>query len=209
MSPRPRTVTDAAIFAATARAISRSGLSRLTLARVAEEVGLTAGALVRRFGSKRKLLLALSEDSVAGLAPRFAAIRQAHRSPLAALYAYAGEAEDWVRTPEELANNLAFLETDLVDPEFRAPALAFFRAERAEIRALLEAAVKKGELAGTLDAKRTAAAVQVAINGSRITWAVLQEGTLTQWTRTNLDTLLLPARRGRRKVSRTPLSSKE
>src|SRR5215831_8245675 len=58
MSPRPRTVSDDQIFAATARAVTRLGPTRLTLADVADEVGLSAAALVQRFGSKRGLLLA-------------------------------------------------------------------------------------------------------------------------------------------------------
>ena len=58
MSPRPRTVSDEHIFVATGLAITRLGPTRLTLADVASEVGLSAAALVQRFGSKRQLLVA-------------------------------------------------------------------------------------------------------------------------------------------------------
>ena len=67
MSPRPRTVSDEAILAATARMIGRVGPVRLTLADVGGEVGLSPATLLQRFGSKRGLLIALVEQSVHGV----------------------------------------------------------------------------------------------------------------------------------------------
>ena len=61
MSPRPQKASDAEIFMAATRVMSRLGPRELTLAHIANEAGLTASALVQRFGSKRGLLLAMSE----------------------------------------------------------------------------------------------------------------------------------------------------
>ena len=58
MSPRARKATDEDVYCAVIQAISRLGPQRMTLGDVAREVGVTAGALVQRFGSKRGLLLA-------------------------------------------------------------------------------------------------------------------------------------------------------
>ena len=60
MSPRPRKVSDEEVFAAAHRATNRLAPSELTLAEIAAEAGVTAGALAQRFGSKRELLLALA-----------------------------------------------------------------------------------------------------------------------------------------------------
>ena len=65
MSPRPRKVSDEEIFAATYRAMTRLGPGELTLAEIATEAGVTAGALSQRFGSKRQLLLDLAEGAAA------------------------------------------------------------------------------------------------------------------------------------------------
>ena len=46
MSPRPRTVSDDQIFAATARAVTKLGPARMTLADVGQLVGISAAALV-------------------------------------------------------------------------------------------------------------------------------------------------------------------
>ena len=65
MSPRPRKASDAEVFAAAGRVMARVGPAQLTLAQIAGEAGLTAGALVQRFGSKRELLVALSNEFAA------------------------------------------------------------------------------------------------------------------------------------------------
>ena len=50
-------------------------------------------------------------------------------------------------TPETLANSLAFLQMDLVDPDFHHHALVHSRGMHAGIKALLDEAVEDGELA--------------------------------------------------------------
>src|SRR5207249_10372447 len=56
MSPRRRKAEDADVFAAMVRVMLRVGPAELTLGAIASEAGVTAGALVERFGSKRQLL---------------------------------------------------------------------------------------------------------------------------------------------------------
>ena len=50
MSPRPRTVQDAAILDAAIEVLGRIGSEKMTLADVGAEVGLSAATLVQRFG---------------------------------------------------------------------------------------------------------------------------------------------------------------
>ena len=66
MSPRPRQASDEDILKAAFRAIARLGPAKLTLADVAAEAGVSAAALVQRFGSKRALLLAAAKDAGGG-----------------------------------------------------------------------------------------------------------------------------------------------
>ena len=136
MPGRPRLASDAAILAATARAIGRVGPARLTLADVAAEIGLAPATLVQRFGSKRGLLLAFAALGPDAVAATFAAARRETDSPLAALVAALTALTRDVDTPEALANHLAFLQVDLSDPEFRHHALAQAAVMREEIRRL-------------------------------------------------------------------------
>ena len=116
MSPRPRQTSDEAIYQAASRAMSRFGPDKLTLAHVAAEAGIAPATLVQRFGSKRGLLLTLARQVTTG--DEYAAIRAAHTSPLAGLFAVADCMAGMAPTPEVLANHLAYLHVDLTDPEF-------------------------------------------------------------------------------------------
>lgn len=190
MSPRPRKATDDEILAATVRVMNRRGPHQITLADVAAEAGLTAGALVQRFGSKRGLLLAVMER-FSGSAPHmFAALRASEPSALAAIYAYAGCMAQMGDTPDALAHHLGWLQQDLTDPDFRRLTAMQARATRDELTQLVRNAVTAGELRGPLDAAALARAIEVAISGSLMTWAVHQEGSLASWVRHDLDAVL-------------------
>jgi AcrR family transcriptional regulator len=188
---RPRTASDAAILAATGRALGRAGPARLTLADVAADVGLAPPTLVQRFGSKRGLLLAFAALGAARVAETFATAREGSESPLEALVTALTGLTCEIDTPEALANHLAFLQVDLGDPEFRGHGLATARVMREEIRALLDAAVRAGELV-RLQSVRVARAMQTTYNGSLATWVVAREGSLSEWLREDLDLMLQP-----------------
>jgi AcrR family transcriptional regulator len=193
MSPRPRTVEDAEIFAATARAVGRLGPMRLTLADVAREAGLTAAALVHRFGSRRGLLLAFVQQGPSMVDDCFVAVRATHASPLAALIGAATDMAKHVRSPEELVNSLAFLQIDLSDPDFRKPALAHSKQVLAGYEALIRDAIDAGELLAC-NAPRLARAIQAVTGGSLINWAVHRDGRVAAFVRRDLETLLRPLR---------------
>jgi AcrR family transcriptional regulator len=208
MCPRPRATTDEDLLAATSRAVARHGPARLTLAHVAAESGVAPATLVQRFGSKRGLLLTLARQGVASTAEQYAAIRAAHPSPLGALFAVADCMAGMAPTPGELANHLAFLHIDLTDPDFHRLALDQARQARRELRSILDAAVKAGELA-RCDTDRLARMVQVTLGGGLIAWAIEREGTAARWLRDDLETLLSPyRRRGNARIGRKPRRSR-
>lgn len=198
MSPRPRSASDGAVFAAVHRVVSRLGPARMTLADVAGEVGITAAALVQRYGSKRDLLLAVARHSMANFREHVTAIRLAHASPLDALTDFVTSMTHYTKSPEELANQLAMFQLDLTDPEFHALGLAYFTAERTELKAMLDEAVDRGELVADADTAQLARMVQVVMNGGRLVWAVVRDGSLERWTRNDLEVLIAPFRATRR-----------
>jgi AcrR family transcriptional regulator len=207
MAPRPRTIDDAGILEAAGRAISRLGPSRLTLADVAGEAGLSAATLVQRFGSKRGLLLALARSAVESVDACFAAVRAAHPSPLEALVAGATEMTRHVHSPEEMANHLSFLQIDLSDPDFYTLMLENSRRILAGYRALVEDAIDAGELIECDSAKLARAVVSMS-GGSLIAWAVYRKGTAESWVRGDLETLLEPYRRRTRSRNTRAFASK-
>jgi AcrR family transcriptional regulator len=189
---RPRKASDDEIFAAAMRVMGRYGPGQITLAHVATEAGLTPGALVQRFGSKRALLLALMER-FSGTAPEmFNALRASTASPLAAIHAYAQCMAQMGETPDALARHLAWLQQDLTDPDFRRFMLVQARATRRELQRLVREAATLGELESEVDANALARAIETTVTGSLMTWAVHQEGTAVGWVRHDLDAVLDP-----------------
>lgn len=192
MSPRRPSVTDDDIFAAVQRAMESRGPHELTLADIAAEAGVTAGRLVQRFGGKRDLLLALSAR-FAGSAPTlFAALRDAHHSPLAAIHAYAACMAGLARSAPALARNLAYLHVDLTDDDFRRPLVQNARDTRRELERLVRDAVAAGELARGTPPGRLARAIETAVSGSLMTWACYRAGSAAAWVRHDVATVLAP-----------------
>ena len=173
-----------------AEVVARRGPARFTLADVASEVGLSAATLVQRFGSKRGLILALARSARDSVDACFALVRAAHPSPLAAVLAAGTEMTRYVNSPEEMSNHLAFLQTDLSDPDFYAVMLENSQRILAGYRTLLDEAVTAGELV-PCDTARLARAVDALAGGSLIGWAVYRQGKAEAWVR---DDLQHPAR---------------
>ena len=174
--------------------MGRLGPAQWTLADIAGEAGITAGAVVQRFGSKRELLLALMQGMEQLPRGLFAQLRARHKSPLRVLRAYADCVAQMGDTPGTLAHHLSYLQLDIADPEFNAHMRLQARATRKEIQKLLEDAVVKGELRTGTDTAALARTVEVTLTGSLFTWAFHQEGTAAQWLRHDLQKVLEPHR---------------
>ena len=192
MSPRRPKVTDEEVFAAAGRVMSRVGPAQLMLADIAAEAGVTAGALVQRFGSKRELLLALTARAAQSTRAFFAGLRGAHGSPLATLFAYSDCFAAMGASPGALAHNLGYLQLDLTDPDFHRHTLAQARATSNALRRLLDDAVAAAELDPTVDTRMLARTVQVTLSGSLMTWAFYRNGPAARWVRDDLDAVLAP-----------------
>jgi AcrR family transcriptional regulator len=190
MSPRPRKASDEEIFAAAHRIITRLGPAQWTLADIAAEAGLTAGALVQRFGSKRGLMVTLTEQTAAATPEMFAKMRAAYPSPMAALRAYAGWFAKMGESPGGLAHHLAYLQLDLTDPDLHRAVREQARATRAAVRGMIADAVAVGELPPAIDPDALARAVEVTVSGSLMAWAFHQEGRAADWVLHDLDAVV-------------------
>jgi AcrR family transcriptional regulator len=202
---RPRKATDDQIFEAAYRVMRRRGPSEWTLADIAAEAGLTAGALVQRFGSKRDLLVTLIERFAAAVPDLHAALRAKHRSPLAALRAYAAHVACLAASPGELAHHLDYLKLDLTDPKMHPHFKHQAEAARSFVSATLAEAVARGELRKGTNVARLTRLVESVVTGALFTWATYREGSAAHWMRRHLDDLLAsykPAVSGRRVHSR-------
>jgi AcrR family transcriptional regulator len=192
MSPRPQKASDDEVFAAAQRAMERLAPSALTLADIAEEAGVTAGALVHRFGSKRELLLALANRFGGSAKETMDGLRAQHRSPLAVVRAYAECMAHLAKSPDALARNLAYLQIDLIDPDFRKPLVTNAKAIRKELEALIRESIEARELRQDTDPRSLALTIETVVSGAMLTWAVHREGSAAAWMRGRVDAVLAP-----------------
>ena len=205
MSPRPRETSDEQILAATGRVMQRRSPAQLTLADVAKEAGVVPATLIQRFGTKRGLLLTLCRTAPSGVSQQFAAARIKYKSPLKTLIELYAGCTSFAPTPEAMANGLSWLQNDLTDTDFHAITLEQFRALRDETQKLLGEAVAARELR-RCDTAELARLIQHVNGGAMLAWAVYRQGSVANWVRHDLETLLLPYRLSRK--SRTKSSQK-
>jgi AcrR family transcriptional regulator len=191
-------VEDLDVFAALVRVMLRRGPAELTLREIAAAAGVTAGALVQRFGSKRALLLAHARYAAAtgdvGVAippPRTA-------SPLKALWSVTAVHAQLAASPRAALRNLAYLHNDLADPVLRRHLLRSSRAARAHYEKLLAEAVAAGELRADTSVQAVARLIEVTLGGSFLAWTLYREGSAAKWLREDLAATLRPylVRRG-------------
>jgi AcrR family transcriptional regulator len=180
------------------RVMLRVGPAELTLGAIAAEAGVTAGALVQRFGSKRKLLHAHARYAAATLDIGFGAPRAARTSsPLRALRAVTAVHAKLAESPRAAVRNLAYLQNDLADPVLRRHLLRLGRAARAHYEQLLADAVVAGELRAATDVRALARMIEVTLGGSYLAWTLYREGPAATHLRKDLDATLRPyLRRG-------------
>jgi AcrR family transcriptional regulator len=161
------------VMAATMRAVSRHGVSALTLAHVAEEAGLAPSTLAERYGSKRALLLAAARSAArapGATAPPARTASSPRDAAVDHLISLAREVSD----RRAFAHHLAFLELDVADPEFRAVAADHVAAVLARLESFGLSA-------------REARALYVAYNGALVLWALAGEGSLEDSLRADLS----------------------
>ena len=181
------------MFAALVRVMERVGPAQLTLRAIAAEAGVTAGALVQRFGSKRALLLAHARHAAATGDIGFGAPAEARTaSPLgeirAAVDVYARLAE----SPRAAVRNLAYLHNDLTDPVLRRHLLRITQDTRARYEGLLADAVAARELRAETDVRALARMLEVTLGGSFLAWILHREGPADEWLREDLEMMLRP-----------------
>ena len=106
--------------------------------------------------------------------------------------AYAECMAQLAQSPAALARNLAYLQIDLADPDFREQLAVQAKATRAGLIDLLTDAVAAGELKRGTDVAALARTVEAIVSGSLMTWAFYSEGPAERWIRDDVNAVLTP-----------------
>lgn len=191
MSPRRRKAEDLDVFAALVRVMMRRAPGELTLREVAAEAGVTAGALVQRFGSKRAMLLAHARH-VAATGDAGLVFPRRTSSPLGTLRSVTAMYAELASSPRAAVRNLAYLLNDLADPTLRRHLLRLSRLARAWYEQMLTEAIAAGELRGVTDVHSLGRLIETTLRGSFLGWTLYREGAAGDWLRADLDAILRP-----------------
>lgn len=172
---RPQTISEDAIFRATYRVMAERGPGQLTLAAIASILECSPPALLKRFGSKRKLLLAFIAWSVNNNRMQFSNAQQLHHSPLTSLRACLLMTESPGTAmridPRGYVNTLQFYFQEVMDPEFHAIWTEWIREYEEAIITLLTEAISVGELLPTCNPTTVGRTLHAAMSGVGLLWA--------------------------------------
>lgn len=171
---RPRVFSDAAIFQATRHVLEQGGYPALTLQAIAERVGCTRQALVRRFGSKNALITAYLDATLTAMTANYTIMQADAESPLSALRArFVAPPEARLEIHEDRAvqaNVLAFMLTAGAEPEIGARFDALSQMFQDEMDRLIQAAIEQGELVH-VESGALARTLFAASLGETVRWA--------------------------------------
>jgi AcrR family transcriptional regulator len=193
---RHKKVKDTEVFAALVRVMMRRGPAELTLREIAKEAGVTAGALVQRFGSKRAMLLAHARHAAATGDAGLTASRPLASSPLETLRTAAGMYASLAGSRRGAVRNLGYLLNDLGDPVLRRHLLRMSRRARLWYEQTLTEAIAAGELHRDTDVPSLGRLIEATLRGSFLSWAIYGGGSAAEWLREDLDAVLRPYRTG-------------
>ncbi len=132
--------TEAAIRGAAVALIARHGYEGVSMRRLAEAVGVQAGALYRYFPTKQALLHAMMREHMRHLLAEWRAARPAGADPAAELEAFARfHIRYHISRRDEVFIN--YMELRSLEPGARAEIAALRRAYEDELRAILSRGV--------------------------------------------------------------------
>ena len=190
MMARPRVIDDERLLAAAQELLYEIGPAAFTLQRVAERAGVSAATLIKRFGSKRQLFLALNRRWVDSIIPGLEAAEAGCRTALARLRAAALWGFDDLDSPANTASQLATFALDLQDDAMRELLAEGWQNFEYHLTELAGAAIEAGELSPGRPAAQIARILLATCEGTRITWCVRPVGSLVERSRADIDAVL-------------------
>jgi AcrR family transcriptional regulator len=187
---RPRQHRDGALLDGAERALVKHGPAGFTLRSAADEAAVSAATFVKRFGSRQRLLVALSQRWIDGLPHRMGSAAAAHPPGAAQVLAVAIDGFEQFDDPRSAAPHLVALAGDLADPELRALLARGWRVCKDGLASAVAAAHSRDELAASPDPERAARVLHSLANGAFLDWSVAPHGRLADRLAEDLSPLL-------------------
>jgi len=187
---RPIETGDEELLVAADHVLLTEGPSAFTLAKAAGIAGVSAATFIKRFGSKDRLFVRLSERWVGSLEQELIQRAAPLASPLARMRAVALHNYHDLDHPATAHNQIAALAVDLQSEELRALLHVGWGHVRRHLALHARAAIGAGELVRCPPPPQLARIVAGAMEGGCIAWSVRPEGSLIERLSDDLAALL-------------------
>jgi TetR/AcrR family transcriptional regulator, transcriptional repressor of aconitase len=154
------------ILNAAARLFARRGISGATMADIAREADLSAGAIYRYFSSKEELVHAVFDDAIARNQELFQSTAQSAESPLQALQAIGHKVWIELDDHDSLICDIQMALTAAQDPDdFGVELSRTWLALREMLKAMVQQAQASGEIDPDIDPETLAVILQACTAG--------------------------------------------
>ncbi|MGI8486523.1 MAG: TetR/AcrR family transcriptional regulator [Thermomicrobiales bacterium] len=176
--------------------LRQHGPGRITLAAVAGEVGSSGPALIKRFGSRRGMMLAFTQWAVEMSRSTFRDTPRDPISPLSALrrslLGPRGHVSQEAADIREYSNIVQFYFCEAQDPESRELWCQWTDVYEQETIRFLEEAIAVGELREVCDPVQLGHALHSAITGLVVLWFGHPERSMLERLQQVFDTIIGP-----------------
>ncbi len=187
---RPIATSDDALLDAADHVLMTEGPSAFTLTKAAEAAGVSAATYIKRFGSKERLFLRLSQRWVATLDDELTEAVDGITSPLHRLRVVALHNYHSLDQPLTASKQIAALAIDLQSDEMRGWLHVGWGHVRRHLARHARDAVAAGALVGAPPPDQLARIIATAMEGGCIAWSVHPDGSLITRLTNDLDALL-------------------
>lgn len=187
---RPVGTDDEALLDAADGVLLTEGPSAFTLAKAADAAGVSAATYIKRFGSKQRLFVRLSQRWVLSMDELLRQRTAPLASPLARVEAVALHSYHDLDHPETAHNQLAALAVDLQNDEMRGLLHLGWGHVRHHLERHITDAITAGELIGCPPPRQLARIILGAMEGGCLAWSVHPEGSLIDRLSADLTALL-------------------
>lgn len=173
---RPQMYPDERIFESISIVLAKQGYEALTLQNIAGQAKLSPAILSKRFGSKKRMLLAYYDYLIALTERSFAGLSERSLPPVEALAEIFTQWYDFIKKPQEFANlTMLYLNLD-IEPDFIEKSKKRLRVVDAEVQRILEEGIRRGEIQ-CVEVAEMSQVLQAAATGACLLWCRDEEGT--------------------------------
>ena len=166
---RPREFSDEVIFHGVYLALCKKGYGSLALTDVSKEIEISPAALLKRFGSKKNLMLAYSDYVIDLTKKSFMEVSNEELTSIDGLKGVFKSAVRLASDPIALANHTSFYLESTRDPDLLEKSQYRLRIIDDETQRLLNLAIERKEIKAC-DVAIVSNVLQASISGAMLLW---------------------------------------